>query len=115
MKLLIKAWSGLEIDQACTPSLHSLLHSQFPQGKMLFLASPLNFSFQRIPAVSHPSTMLCEDQPGSLLSIISFGTGRRFSWILPKAFTKNLGEVQAPQPLLPGMCSSPGTALMAGC
>lgn len=84
------------MDGACTPSLQSLLHSQFRQGKMFSLVSPLSFSFQHITTVCHPSITLCAEQPGSLLSIISFGTRRRFSWILPKALTKNLEEVQIP-------------------
>lgn len=49
---------------ACTASLHSLLHSQLPQGKTFFVF-PLRFSFQHTPDVSHPSTMLCADHPGS--------------------------------------------------
>lgn len=96
-----QAWSGLEIHLGW-----SLLHSEVPQGEMFSLVFPLNFSFQSTPAVPPPSTTLC-DSSLALCSQESLVAPGGDSMDPPKAFTKNLEEVQVPQPPLPALGLSP--------
>lgn len=120
MNLLIKAWSAItsnNIAQSCIQSGLEILQgwslytlpaqpaplSNCPHINKFFLLSIPNLSFQLISTVSHPSTMHCDEQPGSLFSIISLlvqGGDSIKSFQKPSLLQAE--EVQVPQPLLLG-------------